>query len=476
MNAQTAIECRPDLMCRPYCQALGVLGVETGLPGLCEVPVAIAQIRRGEPLEIENTEVAASFEQDLRDKLFSKVEELLTVTPEKLSKVEPLTTAHNDVFNARKELWMAMVSSAKQRRSFTDTENDFYTSKINGAAERVTELKQGFEAPDIIRAQAIFDAFTLENYGLLFDDQATDVINRVVGNVMDGKPTLLVGEKGLAKTQIARFVARMVDGDDDKLTPILISGHGSMMSDELMGKTGIENGSTVFRDGKLVAAMKDGRVPILDEVNLSDQMIMMRMQDILLKRPGDKIILQENGHEAIEVQPGFAAIATANEYANREQLDTAFRDRFDVIRLNYPDNTTTHITANPVNLLRLGFAASLLPNGELSKHAEHSDIEKLAKIAHATQRLYTLPAREITSTMGDDKLVVGDVLDDAEPLMTDCITPRTVYDIVKRASGGNKPGQTIGAHLERAIISLDQGTSNHNQGYAKQLLKLIEKK
>jgi MoxR-like ATPase len=231
----------------------------------------------------------------------------------------------------------------------------------------------------------------------------------------------------------------------------------------------------VFTEGKLIQAMREGRPVVLDEVNLSDQQVMMRLQDILLKRPGQRVLLQENGNEPVEVKPGFAVIATANEasvrYHAREQLDPAFRDRFDVITVSYPDISIDHLTDLPTVNLRLGLANAITDEGYYNPHIDISDVVLLARTAHASQRLYALPAKNAGRKVSD----TADVIDDDEPLLTDCITPRKMVTLLQRVSTGTLAGTTVMGELERVISSLDQhGT--RNQTYVKRVMKLLVEK
>jgi hypothetical protein len=219
--------------------------------------------------------------------------------------------------------------------------------------------------------------------------------------------------------------------------------------------------------------MREGRPLVLDEVNLTDQQIMMRLQHILLKKPGESIILQENGNQPITIQPGFCVMATANEasarYHAREQLDPAFRDRFDVIKVDYPDGDINHITDFPSVNIRLALAHTVTNSGVEIPHVTAGDALLLARLAHATQRLYSRPARDVADELAES---TSDIIDEERPLLTDCITPRSMAKILQRVATGTLAGCSVRSELERAIAALDQhGT--HNQTYVNKVLDTL---
>jgi hypothetical protein len=394
--------------------------------------------------------------------------------------VAELTTKYDQIFTARTDLWTGMMSATRGGRRFTDAELDFYQGKVIEAEAAMHDKAVDSSAESVLRAQAASDHKTLAEHGLLFDDQMVGVVDRLAANLTDSKPTLLVGDKGIAKTQAAKFVASMWDSSRE---PVIISGHGDMMSNELVGQMEQDKDTRVFafKEGKLIQAMREGRPVIIDEVNIGDQPVVMRLQDILLKRPGQTVMLQENGGNVIEIQPGFVVFATANEassrYQHRNVLDPAFRDRYDVVQVRYPDSDTQNAVTNiPRSLMRLALAAAVDEQGVLSSHIDATQLERFVRLAHVTQHLYSVPARNarVGGLNVGSTTATSAFLDD-EPVMTDCITPRTVAEIVERCAAGNKPGMSLEGEIQRSIVGLDQAGSKHNKTYADNALNLLRR-
>ena len=460
--------CTSTADCRQYCLALdntGGFAFAGESEVACEWPQKLA--------EIEAQDLASKPNGALLSMLGAKLGEVLDAHAEQeedptMVKIEEGFGLLQGVFNKQLDAWKYSAKAVAEGRIPTDIEVRYHAGELKKAQLTAGEKSAKLEPNTLTFAQAKHDHTTLEEHGLVFDEGTADTITRLVDNVTHGRPTLLVGDKGIAKTKMAEFTAGLFSGDHEVT---VISGHGSMMSDELVGKVDlVPRKGTVFHEGKVIQCMREGRPLVLDEVNLADQQIMMRLQDILLKKPGDAVILQENGNEPVVIKRGFCVIATANEasarYNAREQLDPAFRDRFDVVQVQYPDVDVDHITQYPSVNMRLALAHTITESGKVNSHVPVNDAILLARLAHATQRLYSKPAKDVAgSLMGS----TTDLLDASEPLLTDCITPRKMVTIMQRVATGTLPGVTVSSETARTIEALDQyGT--HNQTYAKKLL------
>ena len=103
-----------------------------------------------------------------------------------------------------------------------------------------------------------------------------------------------------------------------------------------------------FLLGKVYQAMKEGRVLILDEVNAIPHEVLISMNHILTRKPGDSIDIQQYNGEEVAVAQGFAVIATGNlntasvgkVYIGRKELDLAWRNRFYEKQYDYLPQST----------------------------------------------------------------------------------------------------------------------------------------
>ncbi|MES2631046.1 MAG: AAA family ATPase [Patescibacteria group bacterium] len=472
--------CPATFECRRICDALNTQGIEAGFSETdgCKAPQHFFE--RDGIVGVEIPDDLPSQNLKLTTALFEALSPLVQEKESHSADIAPIVDSYQSILDSRTNLWTAMGAATKAGRQFTDVELDYYRSDIEGAQRLGANASGEFSSEDFLRAQASFDHRTLKEHRVVFDEQAIDVLDRLAVNAMDGKSTLLVGDKGIAKTQLALFMARFIAGGSE---PVFLSGHGDQTADEFIGRDRQDpkTGQFVFKPGKLVNAMRLGLPVVIDEINLADQAITMRLQDILLRKPGDTFVLQENGDEVITIAPGFVVFATANEaserYRHRVTLDPAFRDRFDVLNVVYPDSDNDNpMLGTPTTTYRLAFAAASSEDGSISEYIDPNELEMIVRLAHVTQRLYSQPLMDAqVSSLGLDTST-SQYLSADKPVMTDCITPRSMVSILQRCAPGNKIGVTLRGEITKAIKALDQGGSTNNSMYAHKILEFYESK
>jgi MoxR-like ATPase len=210
-------------------------------------------------------------------------------------------------------------------------------------------------------------------------------LERILNRLERGKPILLYGETGAGKTEIARLAGERFSGR----SPEVVRGYPAMGSEELFGHLALttnqvienfgeldakiqaeadayrrknpkadaeklrefqdlvtarlvrENKTTVseFILGAVYKAARDGKVVILDEANYIPAGILAKLNEIMIKQPGDQITVQEDGVAPIPVAGGFGIILTGNigdRYQNgRATFDTALQNRLQGGKIEY---------------------------------------------------------------------------------------------------------------------------------------------
>lgn len=468
-------QCAGTPACRMTCMALGRAGLprdvapNLGTPGECEVPSLLEATSDGFHID--------SLDGKLPDRLATKLAEYLQAYAEGAGERERIGEAkglYQAVHDARDTLYK-QVLAASADGGLAPEEMAYYQDQVMAAQTALETAAQSIDHMVLFRGRAAYDHECMETTGIIFTDSMVKVVEQMIGNVSMGKPALLTGDKGIAKTAAVKYISRLITPDK---TPIIISGHGDMMAHELMGKQGQnkETGQIEHQDGRIIQAAREGRPVLVDEANVADQSVMMRLQDLMLLKPGDTFDLQENGREQVIIQPGFVIFMTVNEgdrYLGRRQLDTAFRDRMDVINFGYPDPSKKPLDDHMPETMRLAFAATVDAEGSLSDQIDITDLMYLARLSHVSQQLYAQPATNVN--LGDKNIavknqgVVAGLLDD-EPIMSDCITPRTMMDIIMRATRGNLPGVTLSALTEKVLCALDTSGGSTNRKIATQLV------
>jgi len=161
--------------------------------------------------------------------------------------------------------------------------------------------------------------------------------------IREGHNILLIGPAGCGKTQMLEIIAK--DKLGRKVLPFNMTEETT--TDDLVGQISLKeskNGGveTVFNDGPLTLAMRNGWIFQIDELDVAEQGVLFQLQRVL---EGKDLILSKNGGEKVEPHEDFALVATSNTagrgdqadiYKARQILDEAFLDRWGaVFRINY---------------------------------------------------------------------------------------------------------------------------------------------
>lgn len=182
-----------------------------------------------------------------------------------------------------------------------------------------------------------------------------------------------------------------------------------------------------FQYGPMLRALKEGRPIILDEIDTIPKSILFRLNDLLVRKAGQKVKIQENGGEEFEIPKGFCILATANikgeKYSGRTDLDAAFLSRFWSMEYNYlPQNEVQDIINAYLhdkrgNLLEsalfpeksLEEKTKLTPM-EIQKEIEEKiygpifgtkEVKSLAEMAILIQKIFTGEVKKTSNLVGE---------------------------------------------------------------------------
>jgi len=100
--------------------------------------------------------------------------------------------------------------------------------------------------------------------------------------------------------------------------------------------------STEYVLGPVIEAMKQGKPVIIDEINAIPHHVLIVLNDMLTRKPGDIYTPPFPGQEPFEIPEGFAVFATGNYkpedgkvYVGRQKIDAAFLSRFGIVHYDY---------------------------------------------------------------------------------------------------------------------------------------------
>jgi hypothetical protein len=140
---------------------------------------------------------------------------------------------------------------------------------------------------------------------------------------------LLFGPTGVGKTSLILQIAARIG------QPVIrLNFNGQVSVNDLVGSIGFGPQGTVWNDGALPRAMRNGYWLVLDEFDFGTPDILSIFYPVLEARP--KLCLKERDGEIVEAHPKFRVFATGNsiggdrdgQYCGTQQLNVALLNRF----------------------------------------------------------------------------------------------------------------------------------------------------
>lgn len=191
--------------------------------------------------------------------------------------------------------------------------------------QREPVLYSGHKASDtaeIVAARAI-----RMRDALLPEEQMREIHMRVAENrrlILDQAQ-----ESGMDETQLHDLETKWEQNDRPMLTQMLMESFRSPVETKVIL-------------GPLLTAMEEGRPFILDEMNAIPHHVLIAMNDLLLRRPGEQVTPPYPEAKSFAVQEGFCVIATGNYkpedglmYIGRQRMDAAYLSRFGIVSYDY---------------------------------------------------------------------------------------------------------------------------------------------
>lgn len=172
------------------------------------------------------------------------------------------------------------------------------------------------------------------NPAYLFSERFNDIVDDIVEN----RRVMLIGHTGAGKTSlIEQVAARTRHG-------VLRSNmNGQTTVGDFVGFWTVKGGETIWVDGVLPTAMREGLWLIVDEIDFAEPSILAALTAVL--EPHGRLMLKEKGNEIVAPHPAFRLFGTANAvgamsqfrhlYQGANLMNEAFLDRWRVYLLDY---------------------------------------------------------------------------------------------------------------------------------------------
>lgn len=234
-------------------------------------------------------------------------------------------------------------------------------------------------------------------------------------------PLLLKGPTGVGKT---RFVAHMAARLGRPL--YTIACHDDLSAADLVGRFLLKGGETVWVDGPLTRAVREGAICYLDEVVEARKDVTVVLHPLTDDR---RILPLEKTSEELEAAPGFMLVASYNPgYQNiLKTLKPSTRQRFLSLDFDFPDparevdivcRESGLDNARAKNLVRLAGKLRALKGQDLEEGV--------------STRLVIYAATLIAAGMSVERAILAAMI---EPLTDDEDVKRGLLDIVSAIYG-----------------------------------------
>jgi len=160
----------------------------------------------------------------------------------------------------------------------------------------------------------------------------------IAGDILKAKNVLLTGHMGTGKTSVVEQIAARMGQ-----AVMRVNMNGQTTIADFVGMWTVKGGETVWVDGALPTAMREGMWLILDELDFAEAPILSVLNPVL--EPNGRLFLKEKGPEVIKPHANFRVFGTANTvgvmedfrslYQGTNTLNAAFLDRWRVYHVDY---------------------------------------------------------------------------------------------------------------------------------------------
>ncbi len=221
-----------------------------------------------------------------------------------------------------------------------------------------------------------------------------------------GLSMVLKGPTGCGKT---RFVEAMAHDLGRPL--ITVACHDDLTTADLVGRYLLKGGETVWVDGPLTRAVREGAICYLDEVVEARQdttVVLHPLADYRRQLPIERLGV------TLDAAPGFGLVVSYNPgyQSVLKDLKDSTRQRMVAIEFNFPATEVEEAIVAHESGVKSGTAAELVRFGQAIRRLETGGLREVAstRVLIAAGRLV---AEGLPITMAAESAIAGTLTDDA---------------------------------------------------------------
>jgi cobaltochelatase CobS len=172
------------------------------------------------------------------------------------------------------------------------------------------------------------------NSAYLFPDRFADILE----DIGENRRVMLIGHTGAGKTSLIEQVAARA-----RHSVLRANMNGQTTIGDFVGFWTVKGGETLWVDGVLPTAMREGHWLVIDEIDFAEPSILAVLTAVL--EPHGRLLLKEKGNELVAPHASFRLFATANAvgamgvyrhlYQGANLMNEAFLDRWRVYLMDY---------------------------------------------------------------------------------------------------------------------------------------------
>jgi len=256
--------------------------------------------------------------------------------------IEHIEAEHSNLANRKAGLDALQGYIAKYN---CETEDIVVTSDETKTKGTAVKKEKGAVKLEEAEEEFVFEGVSIEegsggeyvperNIAYFFPKVTKDVMQ----DINEKKKVILTGHCGTGKSSlIEQIAARTSQG------LMRANLNAQITIGDFVGLWTVKSGETVWVDGILPKAMREGLWLVLEEIDFAEPAILSALNTVL--ENNGKLVLKEKGHEIVRPHENFRIFATANTvgamqgfrslYQGTNIMNEAFLDRFRCYLINY---------------------------------------------------------------------------------------------------------------------------------------------